>query len=549
MRVLAGVGGRLAANVGVGARRIAGRALLPRGAFWLRLRLPSPLPERPPPPLWPGRQAAFTFRQALELLDVAARHPRVAGVALRLEGPPGGLARSLSLQRALAAVREAGRPVVAWSEALGAEDGLVASAASRLYLPPSGQFQWLGLRVDALFARGLLTRLGLRPDVVRIGSYKGAAEPFVRDAMSPQQREQLEAWLDDAFGAVCQALGRGRGLEASQVRALADVGPFPAQAAVEAGLADGALYPDQVEEVLRELAPAAVDARGRPALADAATLLALGTTEPGLRPWLRELPHIAYVVAHGAIQRGSRARGVAADPYRELLGRLAEDDAVRAIVLRIDSPGGDATASDLLFRAARRAAERKPVVASLGDVAASGGYFLAAGADFVFAEPTALTGSIGVVGGKLDASGLYAKLGVAREGLERGARAGLLSETRGFRPDERRALRQGMRVLYDLFVARVAEGRRLAPSRVQELAQGRIWSGAAACQHGLVDALGGPLEALAEARRRAGLSPDEAVQVEGFPPPLGWLARLPRPPGLARELARLRGAPHARTLF
>jgi protease-4 len=539
VRVAGGLPGRLAGNAGVGIRRLAGRVILPRGPFWLRMRVPSPLPERPPPPFWPGRSAPFTLRQALELLAHAAQHPRVAGVALRLEGAPGGLARSLSLRRAVAAVRAAGKPVVAWSETLGAEDGLVASAASRVYLPPSGQHQWLGLRVDAFFLRGLLDQIGLRPDVVRVGGYKGAADAFVREAMSPEQREQMEAWLDDAFAAVCEAIGEGRGMEPARVRALADAGPFPAAAAVEAGLVDDTLYPDQVEDVLRELAPAAVAGEDRPALVDAATLLALGATEPGLRPVVRALPRLAYVVASGAVHRGSgRGRGVGADPYRELLSRLAEDEAVRAIVLRIDSPGGDATASDLLFRAARRAAEHKPVVASLGDVAASGGYFLAAGADTVLAEAATLTGSIGVVGGKLDASGLYERLGVGRETLERGARVGLLSEARAFRPDERRALRSSMEAIYDLFVARVAEGRHLEPAEVRRVAQGRIWSGAAAREHGLVDALGGPLEALAEARRRAGLRPEEPAHVDSFPPPVGWLARLPRPPGMVEELLR-----------
>lgn len=538
MSAVWGLGGRLASNAGVGLRSLAGRMFLPRGSFWLRLRVPSPLPERQPPPFWPGRPHGFTLRQALELLDLAARHPRVAGVALRLEGPPGGLARAFSLRRAVAAVRAAGRPVVAWSEVFGAEDWLVASAASRLYLPPSGQLHWIGLQAGGLYLRGLLSRIGVRPDVVKVGGFKGAAEPFLRDAMSPEQREQLDAWLDDAFEALCAAVGEGRGMDPGQVRARADEGPFAAGAAVEAGLADGALYPDQVEDVLRELAPGAVGGDGRPLLVDGGLLLALRATEPGLRPLLRPLPCVAYVVASGTIHRGARARGVGGDPYRELLARLAEDDAVRAIVLRIDSPGGDATASDLLFRAARRAAARKPVVASLGDVAASGGYFLAAGADAVWAEAATLTGSIGVVGGKIDASALYERLGVRREILERGARAGFLSEARAFRPDERRALRAGMEALYELFVARVAEGRRLDPAAVRRVARGRLWSGVRARDHGLVDAIGGPLEALADARRRAGLGPEEPVLVETLPPTIGWLARLPRPPGLAEAASR-----------
>jgi protease-4 len=186
-------------------------------------------------------------------------------------------------------------------------------------------------------------------------------------------------------------------------------------------------------------------------------------------------------------------------------------------VIRVDSPGGDALASDLLWRSVRRLAAAKPVVASLGAVAASGGYYVASAADAVYAESATLTGSIGVVGGKLDLEGMYEKLGVAREGVERGARAGLLSASRALTPAERSALRADLRAVYELFLERVAEGRRMTRDAVHAVARGRVWSGRRALAEGLVDGLGGPLEALAEARRRAQLGDGEPARVIVLP--------------------------------
>jgi protease-4 len=218
------------------------------------------------------------------------------------------------------------------------------------------------------------------------------------------------------------------------------------------------------------------------------------------------------------------------DGYRELFEEIRRDERVRGLVLRIDSGGGDAVASDLLWRSISLVAEEKPVVVSMGDVVASGGYYMASAADEVLAEAGTVTGSIGVVGGKVNLEGLYRRIGVAKEGIERGARAGLLSENRGFTPDERSAVRREMAVLYEIFVDRVARGRKLSVDDAREVAEGRVWSGSRARQVGLVDAIGGPLEALLAARRRAGLRRDEPVILDRHP-------RLPRIPGL-RDLLR-----------
>jgi protease-4 len=316
------------------------------------------------------------------------------------------------------------------------------------------------------------------------------------------------------------------------VRELADRGPYGTREACSAGLVDGALFRDELEPVLEQLAPPPPPERPGPRrvrLVDAAVHHWFRGGDTGWRSLAGPLPRVAYLVASGPIHRGGGLRGVGAETYRQLLARLRQDESVRAVVLRIDSPGGDGLASDLLWRELRRLGREKPVVASLGDVAASGGYYLAAAADAILAEAGTLTGSIGVVAGKLNLEGLYRRLGVATEAVERGARAGLLSEARGLTPEERGVLRGEVASHYELFLERVCEGRGRRRDEVEPLARGRIWSGVRAQGLGLVDALGGPVEALADARRRAGLEPDEAVRLEVLP-------GLPRLPGLGRLL-------------
>ena len=378
----------------------------------------------------------------------------------------------------------------------------------------------------------------MSPEVVRIGSFKSAAETFTRDSMSTEQREQLESLLEDRFEALVAALARGRDLAPERVRELVDRGPHGARAAAEAGLIDDCLHADELEATLEKLAP---PRGGRLRILDAAPYHGLRVATAGARFLAGPAARIAYVVAAGGIHGGGGLRGVASDRYRELLARLAQDEEVRGVVLRVDSGGGDGVASDLIWRAVQRLRREKPVVASFGEIAASGGYYVAAGADRILAEPATVTGSIGVVGGKLDLSGLYDRLGIHKEGVERGARAGLASETRGFTPDERRAVRREMQNLYGLFLDRVTEGRGLARGAVERIARGRVWSGAQARDHGLVDRLGGPLEALAEVRRLAGLREGEAAPVEVLP-------HLPRFPGLRFLLGGAAGARSPRLL-
>jgi protease-4 len=515
------VAGRAGANLARGVRRLLARAALPRDSgAWLLIRLAPPLDEPAPPRLPFASSSSLTLLELLESLERAASDPQIDGVLLRFSGAQLGFAKALSLRRAVEKVRAAGKPVAVWSERLDAQEYLVASAASRIWLAPVGELFLVGLRLDGLYLGGLLEKLDVKPEVVRIGSHKSAAEHLTRQSMSPAEREQLDALADDLFEELTARIAAGRGVEPDAVRALIDRGPFRSSAASEAGLTDGSLYPDQIPAALEALTPIPpVDRPGprRARLIEATLYHALRGSDAGWRPLFRGLPRIAYVALRGAIHRGSSSRGIASDRVRRLLEALGRDGGIRGVVLRIESPGGDGVASDLLWRAVAQLAREKPVVASMGDVAASGGYYLASAADAVFAEAGTLTGSIGVVGGKPNLEGLYRRIGVARESVERGARAGMLSEVRGFTPGERTALREDMASLYTTFVARVAEGRGLSADAVEKVAQGRVWSGARAHALGLVDALGGPLEALREVRRRAGLREGERVLVEAHP--------------------------------
>jgi protease-4 len=520
------------ANLVRAARLLAVRAALPRrGGVWVVVRLSPQLEEIAPPRLPFARTPSLGLLDVLATLERAAEDPRVAGVLLRFLGPLEGWSRVLSLRRAVQNLTERGKPVVAYGEIFGSESLVVASGATRLWLPETGSVFLVGVRIESFFLRRLLERFEVRPEVVRVGSHKTAGELFTRDRMSPEAREQVEALADDLFEALVEALASGRGLDAATVRDRIDAGPYPGPAAVEAGLADGCLYPDEVERELFELAPqtARDGAEERPRLMDAAAYHSLRASDPGWRPLLRDLPRIAYVVGRGAIHRGSGSRGIASETLRELLERMRRRPEVRGVVLRLDSPGGDGSASDLLWRSVSLLTREKPVVVSMSDVVASGGYYMAAAADALFAEAGTITGSIGVVGGKIDLEGFYRRVGLAKESVERGARAGLLSEARGFTREERAAVRDVLTSVYEIFLDRVARGRGLSSEALASVAEGRVWSGARADALGLVDAIGGPLEALREVRRRAGLRDEDRYLVEVHP-------RLPPIPGLSSLL-------------
>jgi protease-4 len=435
-------------------------------------------------------------------LDAMAEDGEVSAVAVKIGDLRLGAGRIEELRAALARLRER-KPVLAYLTGGGTREYWLATAATAIAMPPGSILEVNGISTSNLYLKEALARLGVAFEVVTAGAYKSAPEPLVRTGPSPETREATNALLDDVFGRLVNDVAAARRLPPERVRELVDQGLLGSAEAKEAGLVDEVLWPDQAEELVRRLARSRLRVAGR--YRPEPTRIAQRWGTP---------PIIEIVRIQGAIVGGRSRRGLAelvgAETVAAQLRRAAADRNVKAIVIRIESPGGDGLASDLIWREVVRARERKPVVASMGDVAASGGYLAAVGANAIVAEPSTLTGSIGVFVVKPDLSGLLAKLGVGREAWARGETAQLASTTKPWTEKERRAVEREIESFYRQFVDRVAEGRRLPRAQAEAAAGGRVWTGRQAVERGLVDALGSLRDAVALAAERARLSPGEA---------------------------------------
>lgn len=443
----------------------------------------------------------------VERLTALASDGDVAAAVVKIEGLPLGAGRVEELRALLAAVGRK-RPVLAYVQGGGTAEYWLATAATAIAAPPGTALKVNGLSTSQLYLVNALARLGVRFEVVAAGAYKSAPEPLVREGSSPEARAVREAILDDIHGRFVADVASARGLEASQVRELVDRGIFSAEDAREARLLDEVLWPDELEGWAKRATRRRVKIRGG------------YVPEPPRRAerW-GPAAVIEVIRLDGAIAMG-KSRGLlgrdaiaGAETLVRQLRRAAEDRGVRAIVLRVDSPGGDASASDLVWRAVTQARAKKPVIASMGDVAASGGYLAAVGADVILAEPSTLTGSIGVFALKPDLSGLLGKLSVNREAATRGETAGVTSVAKPWSAAERAAVERQIGAFYRTFLDRVTEGRRLPREEVELLAGGRVWTGQQAQERKLVDRLGSLADAIALARERAGLDADDVIEV------------------------------------
>jgi len=481
------------------------------------VRLADSLPElrRPLLPFLPA--GGPTFKGVLRLLERVRDDPDVGGVLLRIDRLRLNLPQAQELRAALDAIKGAGKKVLVHLTEPDHRVYLAVAGADELRIHPVSGLYLIGIRVSFSYYAKTLERLGIRGDFVAIGKYKSSPDAFTRDSMGEAQREAETALLDSVYADVVGAIASGRGKTEEQVRAWIEDGPYEAGRAVEAGLVDGTAHYEDWKKELSESGKRFIKRLG---------------ARTRRRPRWSPLPRIAVVHVDGAITGGEGrqspfwGRSAGARSITRALDAARKDGSVKAVVLRIDSPGGSATASETIHRAASRLAEDKPVVASLANVAASGGYYVAAAAHHVVADPATVTGSIGIFAGKFDLAGLWKLLSLNKETLKRGSRADILSFDRGFTEEERKAIEANLRAGYEMFLRRVAEGRKLERDRVHEVAQGRIWSGRQAQAQGLVDTVGGFSEALAEAKRRAGLEEDEEVRVVTFTGAKGGLPGL-----------------------
>lgn len=458
-----------------------------------------------------------TVSDVVLALDRAAADAQVAGLVVRLAETSHGFAVAQELRDAVTRFRAAGKFAVAYADTFGElssgnEGYYLATAFEEIHLQPVGLVGLTGLLAQVPLARELLARLGVSFEVVRRAEYKTALESLTESELSAPNREMLEALLDTLSDQLVQGIAQGRGLAPEEVRALIDRGPFTAVEALDAGLVDRLDHPDTTLE-------AALDRAG-----NGAGEIELGDYAAERPPATRGAAKVALVRAAGAIRRGDGAIGIeiAADDLADALDEAAEDRAIRAVLLRIDSGGGSAVGSETVAQAVRRLrGAGKPVIVSMSNAAASGGYWIAMDATRIVAQPATLTGSIGVVAGKPNLEGTWDQLQVNWAELPRGSHADLWSVNHPYSPEVRARVEAIIDSLYDSFTAGVARGRNLPLEEVQVIAKGRVWAGKTALGLGLVDELGGLGTALNATRAALQLPADAALAVELLPREVG----------------------------
>jgi protease-4 len=509
------------------------------------IRLVGDLDETPTAadPLFGG--SSESFKTKLDRLTKAKDDANVKSVYLQLEDLHIGWGKLDELRRAIADVRASGKKVYAHLESADAKTLLTALACDVVAMPESGDVLIQGMRAEVTFYKDFFEKLHLRADFLQMGDYKGAAEPYTRSSMSPQFRRQFETVIDDFFEkSYVEAFVKSRPEKkwtAEQVKKWIDEGAFTAKRAKKLGLIDRLAYAEEFEDQIKAESKeedAHIErhyAKDRPKDVDLSNPFAIFKLLAPPKPKVSKKPKVAVIYAVGVITTGrgsvdpfSGESAVGSTTTIEAIRDAERDETVKAIVLRVDSPGGSALASDLIWK--ELAACKKPVVASMGDVAASGGYYISMAAQKVYAEPGTLTGSIGVVGGKIVTGGLFDWLGMKTEVISRGANSGLMSSEQPWSDSERKVMTKLMQDTYDQFLARVLQGRKkagveLTKDKLLTLAGGRIWTGRQAKANGLVDELGTLTDAIADAKKLAGQE-EKDLELLILPRPKTFLEKL-----------------------
>ncbi|MEO9138803.1 MAG: signal peptide peptidase SppA [Jatrophihabitans sp.] len=467
------------------------------------------------------------LRAVLRTLHEAGGDDAVRGLIVKVGGAPLPWATMQEIRGGLAVFAATGKPTVAWAETLGeggsgTVDYVLASACSEVWVQPSAEIGLTGVGSETTFLRGALDKIGIEPELDKRHEYKNAADRIMRTEFTPEHREAVDRLAESAWTAAVEAISTGRGMDAAAVESAAARAPLSAAEAVEAGLVDRIGYRDEVY----------TDLRAR--LGDHVDLLFADQWTPrrsAASLIKRHKDFVALVEAHGEIvagrsKQGPRGSQLGSDTVSAALRAARENEHARAVLFRVDSPGGSAVASDTIWREVGLLREAgKPVVVSMGTVAGSGGYYVACPADVIVAQPMTITGSIGVFGGKIVVSGLLEKLGLSTGAVEHGPGARMFSLRRGFTDDERTRLAAMLDRIYADFVQKVADGRSMTYDAVHEVARGRVWSGSDAAGNGLVDVLGGLRDAAGIAREKAGLPTDAPVRAALHIPPLAKLGR------------------------
>ena len=478
------------------------------------------------------------FRDLVDILDKAGKDDAISGVLLSIEEPMMSWAQVEELRTALRKLRSMGKKSYAYVETIDQLSYLLASECDEIAMTETGMLVLMGMSGRSVYYKNLFDMLGIQADFIQMGNYKGAAEPFTRTGPSPSEQEQVNRVFDSLYDHLVESIARSRKIPKEKVVQLIDAGPYMAEEAKEASLIDRVEYRDEFLKYLEGQVGGAVALR-----LDYGQRGAVPVTfdNPfGLISSLQQLfsgppeprgDAIAVLYIDGPIMSGENGEMlfggnvVGSRATRMILAQAREDDDVKAIVVRIDSPGGSATASDIIYHAIRECVEKKPekpVIVSMGSVAASGGYYIACGAKHIIAQPSTITGSIGVVGGKLTFGGLLDKIGITTYGYQRGKNAQIFASTRPFTPGERVKIIKIMQNVYEKFKKRVTDSRnpdektQKLKGSIDYLAQGKIYTGAQALEVGLVDQLGGLQDAIELAAQQAEI---EKYHIRSLPKP------------------------------
>jgi protease-4 len=487
----------------------------------LRLEIGGDIPETAPTDVIAyvrGGARTPTVGSIVETLHKAKADRRIAAVFLEPTGfgsPYWGKVQEI--RDAVSDFRSSGKVVYAYLENADERNYYLATAADRIFLMPSTTLDLTGVATYALFLRGTFDKIGVVPDMHHIGQYKTAVNTFTEKTYTPAHREMDESLNRDLFDQIVRAVAESRKMTDAEVRTLVDDGPFLPEAAKKAGLVDEIAYEDQAFDTLKQ-------DRGANNKIDGDDYARISPTSVGLNRG----PRIAVIYASGAIAGGRggfdplNGESLGSETLIEAIRDARNDSSARAIVLRIDSPGGSATASDAIWRElmiARQQRQDRPLIVSMGDLAASGGYYIAMPGQVIVAQPSTLTGSIGIFGGKLVTGGTYEKLGAHIDATSIGRNAEMDSPTRPFTPSESQKLDEQLQAFYGDFVRKAAESRHTTREKIDSLGQGRVWTGRQAKENGLVDELGGLDRAIAIAKARAKIPERSGVEIVTYPRP------------------------------
>lgn len=461
-----------------------------------------------------------TVHAFVENLRKAARDPRIRTVLLMpssLTLPYWGKVQEL--RDAIVEFRKSGKSVVAFLEYGGDREYYLASAADKVYLLPTSPLDLTGVASYEIFLRGTLDKIGAYPDFLHVGNYKTAVNQLTETGFTPEHREMSEALNREMYEQLIAGIAAGRGKTEQEIRDLVDQGPFLPEEALRHGLVDDLVYEDQLDDRAPELRDGSREVRR-----------VEGTDYQRVRPQsigFRPRSRIAVLYAVGTIVSGRSAFDpvngsvVGSETLVEQIRQVRDDSSVRAIVLRIDSPGGSSIASDVIWRElmiTRDEDPSRPLIASMSDLGASGGYYIAMPAQVIVAHPATLTGSIGIYTGKFALAGAMEKIGVSTETVTSGVNADIYSPFERFSPPQRDRVQEYMQGFYSNFIEKAAQSRNMTPEQIDQVAQGRVWTGRQAREHGLIDALGGLDRAVTIAKERANIAADEDVEIVVYPP-------------------------------